>query len=156
MATSVSLREQILARLAVVIKLQGIDGASVLRNSDILDDVILPAVVLHDGDEEALAADAMAPGSTGGIMVMNPQITLLFGSTPEQIGTDGNAWLAKLQKAILLDSTGTSSLSTLCRGVPRGGPRYVRSALAIHEGDNLKGEITAQFSITYPFNPRSL
>jgi hypothetical protein len=156
MATSVSLREQILARLAVVIKLQGIDSASVLRNSELLDDVVLPAVVLHDGDEEMLNVDLMAPGATGGVMVMNPQIVLLFGSTPEQLGTDGNAWLAKLQKAVLFDTTLSTSIGVLCRGVPRGGARYIGSALTFHEGDNLKGEITARFSITYPFNPRSL
>lgn len=144
MATS--LHENILARVLALIDFDEIETCA--RNLETTDDMQLPAAILHDGTETA-AENINAVGGAGNAVTIEPQITILFSSESKDAGPTKSAWLALLQKTLLLDTT----LATLCRGTRPSGVRYVGSEFSYASG---QGELIAQFAITYPFNPRAL
>jgi hypothetical protein len=145
-----SKREEILARLAVIIgDIAGIETAA--RNLDRNPDTKLPAATLYDGDEDAfenLRATGLAPN----VINMMPTIVVSLGDVPENIGTVTNEWLAKVQRAILLDE----SLAALCGRIPNRGARYVASTTSLQEGRSAEVNLSVHFSIAYPFQPTTL
>src|SRR4249920_60904 len=103
-----SRREDILARLLVVVSaIDGIESAA--RNLDRIADSKTPYAAVFDGDEdvfENLRATGPAPNAVN----MTPTVAVSLGDVPESVGTLTNEWLAKVQRAVLLDET----LQTLC------------------------------------------
>lgn len=143
-------REQILARLLLIIN--GISGVQTsARNVDDLSEAKLPALVLHDGAEEA-ADNVEAIGLAGNVVAMSVQISILLGDQPENVGTAANVFRAAVCKAVL----GDSQLALLCRGIRLPGARYTGCALTTLDGRDIKAEMQVEFVVTYPFNPRAL
>ena len=71
---------------------------------------------------------------------------------PENTGTAGNEWLAKVQRAVLLDSE-IDSLSggrTAARRIPNGGARSVGTTNGQQEGRTSEVSINIHCSIAYP------
>lgn len=141
-------REQILARLLVIV--QGVSGiATAARNALDISETKLPAIVIHDGDEEA-HDNSQAVGLAGNVVTMTPQISILIGDTTDNIGTTANSFRAAVQKAILSDAT----LTELCGRVRPAGARYVSSSFTLFDGTDA-AEVTLQIAISYWFNPRA-
>lgn len=153
MAT-LTLREQILARLFEVVS--GIkDVEAGYRFPRKVDDIDLPVVIMLDGGEERLDDEPHATGRAVVPMVMLPAVQLYFTTTQEELSTEANAWLAKLQKAVLFD-TAADGLLALCRGVPLYGPHYIESSANMYDGKAKVGELNVGFAIRYAFNPAAL
>ena len=145
-----SRREDILARLAVIVgDLDGVEYSG--RNMDRQPDTKLPAAILFDGDEdvfENLRATGAAPNSVN----MTPTVVVSLGDVPENVGTVTNEWLAKVQRAILLDET----IQTLCGKMPNRGARYIGCTTSLQEGRTSEVTLSVHFSLTYPFQPTAL
>ncbi len=145
-----SRREDILARIVVVIgDMDGIETTA--RNLDRIADTKLPAAILFDGDEdvfENLRATGAAPNSVN----MTPTVVVSLGDVPENIGTVTNEWLAKVQRAILLDE----EIQTLCGKMPNRGARYIGCTTSLQEGRSAEVNLSVHFSLTYPFQPTTL
>lgn len=141
------LREAILARLAVVIAgISGIESAA--RNLDQQSETKLPAIVLYDGDEEAM--ESIKFGSSPTIVTMTPTLALSLGDVPENVGTTTNEWRAKVLKAVLLDAT----TAALCGA--NGGVRYLGLTTSLSQGRTSQVEIIFNFAINYPLFPTRL
>ena len=99
-------REQILVRLLGIAQaLPGI--AAAFRNKDEISDRQRPCIVILDADEAADDADPSglarrpnAPRRVG----MTPEIYLMLGAKPEDVGTAINGFRAAFIKAVLMDS----------------------------------------------------
>ena len=99
-------REQILVRLLGIA--QGLPGiAAAFRNKDEISDRQRPCIVILDADEAADDADPSglarrpnAPRRVG----MTPEIYLMLGAKPEDVGTAINGFRAAFIKAVLTDS----------------------------------------------------
>lgn len=144
------LREPIMVRLlAILTGLSGIE--TVARNLDVLDDLKLPAAILYDGDEEAFD-NQRATGAAGNAINALPQIVVSFSDVPENVGTTANAWLAKVKRAVLLDS----ALAALCAGLPLSGARYLNCDSSLTPGRASEVALIIHFNVTYPMNPKLL
>ena len=98
-----SKREDILARIAVVIgEMDGIETSA--RNLDRIVDMKTPAAILYDGDEDVFE-NLRATGAAPNAVNMMPTVVVSLGDVPENVGTVSNEWLAKVQRAVLLDET---------------------------------------------------
>lgn len=143
-------REQILARLLVVAK--GVDGvAAAFRNKDEISDKQRPAVVILDADEAADDADPMGrPVRAPRRIAMTPEIYILLGAKPEDLGTQINTLRAKLVKAILTDT----ELQTIVGS--NGDIRYEGCATALARGRTMEGEMGVSFAFSYVLRPDDL
>lgn len=104
------IREQILARLAVV--LQGVEGIKYVgRNTQDVPELQRPCVVLHDGNEE-LDESFGRPDLRGRLQMqaMTPQINVFFSTNAKATGNIANTYRAKLLAAIFNDATLTGLL----------------------------------------------
>src|SRR5215475_12175683 len=121
-----SRREQILARLAVVVgDIAGVEFSA--RNYDRVSDSKLPAAIVYDGDEQPFE-NLRATGARPNVVIMTPAVVISLGEVPENVGTLSNDWLAKVQKAVLFDSeieriSGGHSAPN--NRIPNGGARYM-------------------------------
>lgn len=99
-------REQILARLVVIVKtVSGIEN--VYRNQGDISDSVRPASRIFDGGEtisDRLLQPQHQPSRAGGIITMQPVITIELGGKPEEVGTALNALRLKLIKTVLTDA----------------------------------------------------
>lgn len=97
-------REQILARLLLIAKtVQGIDN--VYRNQSDISESVRPASRIFDGGETI--SDRLLqpqPSRSGGLIVMQPVVTIELGGKPDEIGTALNALRLKMVKAVLTDA----------------------------------------------------
>lgn len=143
-------RELILARLHAV--LQGLEDFSprnVYRNKAEVSDRSEPMILMFDGDEEEADETASQRGNRAGasayVMSMAPELYILLGSTPENVGTELNALRAKVLKAVLTDG----QLKTLAG--PNGSVRLVGCAFGLHKAKKVEGELGITLAIKYPF-----
>jgi hypothetical protein len=145
-------REAILARLvAIAGTIQGVVTAA--RNQPDVDDEARPAIVILDADEAADDADPASTmrGSAARRRVgMTPEIYILLGANPENVGTAINAMRAKVIKAILTDATLNTILGT------NGAIRYEGCATGLSRGRSLEGEMGVSFTFSYILNPADL
>lgn len=145
-----SRREDILARMLEIIA--GIDGVETsARNLDRIVDLRTPYAALFDGDEDVFE-NIRATGAAPNVVNMTPTIIVSLGDVPENIGTVTNSWLAKVQRAVLLDS----DLQDLCGKVPNSGARYVGCLTSLQEGRTAEVNLSVLFSIAYAFQPSTL
>jgi hypothetical protein len=144
-------REAILARLVeIAAALDGVTTAT--RNQDELSERARPAIAVFDADE---AVDEAAerqdhPGRAPNIVVMTPEVMILLGGTPENVGSALNALRAKLIKAVLTDS----QLITLVG--PNGRVRYAGCATHLGHGRSMEGFMGVQFTFAYVLRPEQL
>ena len=149
-------REAILVRLlAIAGGLQTAKYAA--RNLPAIDedDIALPAVIVLDGDEDAIDDEpSKRPSAVPRWVEMTPMLHIVMGSKPEDIGTELNLVRAELIKTVLLDPT----LNQICkRGGNRGGVRYDGMESARNEAGRLVvGQRYMRFTFGYLLIPDRL
>ena len=145
-------REQILVRLQGLAQdLPGIVAA--FRNIDEISDRQRPCIVILDADEAADDADPAglarrphAPRRVG----MTPEIYVMLGAKPEDVGTAINVFRAAFIKAVLMDS----ELATLVGS--NGDIRYEGCATGLARGRNMEAEMGLSFTFSYILRPDEL
>lgn len=149
-------RELILVRLLEIAG--GVDTVlSTARNVIAIDEDSdqLPAIILLDGDEDAIDDEpARRPATVARFVEMTPMLHVVMGSRPENIGSDLNVVRAALIKAVLFDQT----LNALApRGGNRGGIRYDGMQSARNEAGRLVvGQRFMRFTFAYLLAPAEL
>ena len=143
-------REMILSRLLEIAgSTQGIVAA--LRNKDEISEKQRPAIVILDADEAADDADpGSRPARSPRRVAMTPEIYILLGAKPEELGSDINALRARFVKSVLGDSQLGSIVGT------NGDIRYEGCATALARGRSMEGEMGVSFSFTYVLRPEEL
>lgn len=145
-------REDVLTRLvAIGVGLVGADNS--LRNVVDISELDRPAIIVHDGDEEASDTQFSNPSRKGlaaNLVTMTPSVSILLSETSDDVGPALNAKRAALIKAVLGDST----LKDICG--ENGAIRYTASAASFNGSSAIAGEIGVSFAITYPLIPREL
>ena len=145
-------REQILVRLLGIAQaLPGI--AAAFRNKDEISDRQRPCIVILDADEAADDADPSglarrpnAPRRVG----MTPEIYLMLGAKPEDVGTAINGFRAAFIKAVLTDP----ELATIVGS--NGDIRYEGCATGLARGRNMEAEMGLSFTFSYILRPDEL
>lgn len=143
-------REAILARLETVfVTLAG--AGHVFRNTTTVPETALPAIQFFDADE---GTDESAYGrgrsAAGPVVVgMTPEIYVSLATEQETVGTDINAWRAKVIKAVMTDP----ELQALCHN---GDIRYAGCATALARGRDMVGECGLAFTFNYVLRPERL
>ena len=143
-------REMILSRLLEIAgSTQGIVAA--LRNKDEISEKQRPAIVILDADEAADDADpGSRPARSPRRVAMTPEIYILLGAKPEELGSVINALRARFVKSVLRDSQLGSIVGT------NGDIRYEGCATALARGRSMEGEMGVSFSFTYVLRPEEL
>jgi hypothetical protein len=143
-------REEILSRLLEIAKsIVGMDKA--FRNRVEIAESARPAIIILDADELADEADVgrgrppLAPRIVG----MTPEIYMLLGETPENVGVALNTLRAAFIKAVLSDS----SLVVLCHN---GDIRYEGFSTGLAAGRSMEGECGVSFTFRYVLRPDKL
>ncbi len=145
-----SKRENILIRLLGVIgSMAGIETSA--RNLDRIVDMKTPAAILFDGDEDVFE-NLRATGAAPNAVNMMPTVVVSLGDVPENVGTVTNEWLAKVQRAVLLDD----ELQAQCGKMPNAGVRYIGCTTSLQEGRTAEVNLSVHFSLTYTFQPTTL
>jgi hypothetical protein len=144
-------REAILQRLTdIAAGLPGIVTAA--RNQDEISEHARPAIVIFDADETAdeRAVQRGHAGLAPNIVEMTPEVVILLGGLPEQVGTALNALRAQLIKAVLTDA----QLAALTG--PNGRLRYAGCSTHLRHGRSIEGLMAVQFTFTYVLRPADL
>ena len=140
---------------AIIADIEGVETSG--RNMDRDPDTRMPCAIVFDGDEDVFE-NLSATGGATNIVNMTPVVVVSLGDVPENIGTVMNEWLAKVQKAVLLDAE-LDSLScgrSASKRIPNGGARYVGKNNTQHEGRTTEVTLSVHFSIAYPLIPSEL
>ena len=143
-------REMILSHLLEIASVtEGVVAA--FRNRDEISEKQRPAIVILDADE---AADDTDPGSRPARsprrVAMTPEIYILLGAKPEDLGSTINTLRARFVKAVLSDTQLISIVGT------NGDIRYEGCATALARGRSMEGEMGVSFSFTYVLRPEEL
>ena len=143
-------REMILTRLLeIAVGVEGIVAA--FRNRDEISEKQRPAIVILDADEAADDADPNSrPSRAPRRVAMTPEIYILLGAKPEDLGTAINTRRARFVKAVL----GDAQLSLIVGS--NGDIRYEGCATALARGRSMEGEMGVSFSFTYVLRPEEL
>ena len=143
-------REMILTRLLeIAVGVEGIVAA--FRNRDEISEKQRPAIVILDADEAADDADPSSrPSRAPRRVAMTPEIYILLGAKPEDLGTAINSLRARFVKAVL----GDAQLSLIVGS--NGDIRYEGCATALARGRSMEGEMGVSFSFTYALRPEEL
>ena len=143
-------REMILTRLLeIAVGVEGIVAA--FRNKDEISERQRPAIVILDADEAADDADpASRPSRAPRRVAMTPEIYILLGAKPEDLGNVINTLRARFVKAVL----GDAQLSLIVGS--NGDLRYEGCATALARGRSMEGEMGVSFSFTYVLRPEEL
>lgn len=140
-------RELILVRLLEIAR--GIEGiASAFRNRDEISEKQRPAIVILDADEAADDTDPTGrPSRAPRRVAMTPEIYILLGAKPENLGTAINLLRARFLRAVLTDAQLASIVGT------NGDIRYEGCATALARGRSMEGEMGVSFSFAYVLRP---
>lgn len=146
-------REQILARIRVIIG--GIPGvAAAARNRIEISGTSRPAMVLHDGEEEAFEVESPAippRGSQLDFFHLQPRIQILAGAPTESVGPLLSGLRLLLIPAILNDAT----LLTLVGGPAgirgQGQMRYLAATVETVSGQTNEATMELTFRFDYVF-----
>lgn len=136
-------REAILDQLLEIAKdVRGV--VTVARNKWPITDVDRPAILILDGDEGADTDDPRnRPTNAYRIVDMTPEIYVMLGGTPEDVGGDLNLIRARFVKAVLTDAT-LRELTLDDRGI-----RYEGCVTDLAEGRTMEGSMGLNFTFTY-------
>lgn len=143
-------REMVLARLLEIAR--GIEGiAAAFRNKDEISEKQRPAIVILDADETAEDTDPTSrPSRSPRRVAMTPEIYILLGAKPEELGTTINTLRARLVKTILADAQLAGIVGS------NGDIRYEGCATALARGRSMEGEMGVSFSFAYVLRPEEL
>lgn len=143
-------REMVLARLLEIAR--GIEGiAAAFRNKDEISEKQRPAIVILDADEAADDADPVSrPSRAPRRIAMTPEIYILLGAKPEELGTVINTLRARLVKTILADAQLAGIVES------NGDIRYEGCATALARGRSMEGEMGVSFTFAYVLRPEEL
>lgn len=143
-------REQILVRLLEIAStIQGVTTA--VRNKDEITDKMRPAIIILDADENAADSDPNGRSARSPRFVtMTPEVYIILGAKPENVGTEINVLRARWLKAVLSDT----SLSAIVGS--NGDVRYEGCATSLARGRNMEGELGVSISFTYVLRPDDL
>jgi hypothetical protein len=144
-------REDILARLLVVVATIPNIRSAHRNNVDITEDQ-LPAVLVLDGDEET--NDAQNRQSNSPVMVqMTPEI--IIAEQSDEVGSDLTTLRRELIKLVLLD---TELNNLIAKSSPRGNGaiRYLGCQTDLGWMRSLHGALRAQFLFKYTLRPEDL
>ncbi len=138
-------REQILTRLNVIAAgLPGIVTAE--RNANELNDIVTPAIVTLDADEEGEdKKTGINTGRVTAMVTMVPQMRIILGASGATIGSDLNVMRRALSKAVLTDDQLLALIGA------NGRMRYHGCQTAFGRGRLVQGDMYVLFAITYPF-----
>lgn len=143
-------REEIMVRLMSVVA--DVDGIkSIYRNTKTVSEDKLPAAILLEGDEEADDNDPQRrPINSPRRVQMIPQLAIVSGAIPEEVGTDLNTLRVRTIKAIIDDAT-LRDLTLNSTGV-----RYLGFDSELAPGRSMIGQYTLRFGLTYALKPNEL
>ena len=143
-------REMILTRLLeIAVGVEGI--VATFRNKDEISERQRPAIVILDADEAADDADPNSrPSRAPRRVAMTPEIYILLGAKPEDLGTVINTLRARFVKAVLGDAQFSLIVGS------NGDLRYEGCATALARGRSMEGEMGVSFSFTYVLRPEEL
>jgi hypothetical protein len=143
-------REMVLARLLEIAR--GIEGiAAAFRNKDEISEKQRPAIVILDADEAAEDTDPTSrPSRSPRRIAMTPELYILLGAKPEELGTAINTLRARFVKAVLNDVQLASIVGS------NGDVRYEGCATALARGRSMEGEMGVSFSFAYVLRPEEL
>jgi hypothetical protein len=146
-------REQILARLVEIGA--GLDGIKTARrNATELPETLLPAFVVHDGDESGDDSDPtsrrpMSPISPR-IVTMTPEIYICVPASAANVGTLVNQLRARAINAIAADAT----LQGMTMNAE--GARYEGAVTGLSRARSMLGDAGLSFSFRYLLYPGSI
>jgi hypothetical protein len=144
-------REAILQRLVeIATGLPGVTAA--LRNQDEISERSRPAIAVFDADEssdESTERDEHS-GRAPSLVAMTPEVLILLGALPENVGSALNALRAKLVKAVLTDA------QLIALTGANGRIRYAGCATHLGHGRSMEGSMGIQFTFAYVLRPEQL
>jgi hypothetical protein len=144
-------REAILARLVEIAA--AVDGVTTaVRNQDEISERARPAISVFDADEsvDERAEQQGHGGRAPNIVEMTPEVLILLGAPPKDVGTALNALRAKLVKAVLTDSQLIALVGS------NGRIRYAGCATHLGHGRSMEGFMGVQFVFAYVLRPDQL
>ena len=150
----VDTREDILARLVVIVATIPNIVSAQRNNVDITEDQ-LPAAIVFDGDEETNdAADAsMRPPNRPTLVTMTPEI--IIAQQADQVGSDITTLRRELIKRVLNDIELNEQIVKTGRH-GNGAIRYLGCQTDVGWMRSLHGALRAQFMFKYTLNPADL
>jgi len=142
-------REAILVRLQeICAAVPGVNAA--YRNRTQFAEDQRPCIAIMDGDEIADEADNNVGGLSPRRMEMSPEVYLLIGSPPEDVGTDLNSLRAAVLYDVLTDTT-LRQLSLNACAISYEGCRTI-----VEDGRRVEGALSPNFSLRYILRPTDL
>jgi len=150
----VDTREDILARLVVIVATIPNIVSAQRNNVDITEDQ-LPAAIVFDGDEETNdAADAsMRPPNRPTLVTMTPEI--IIAQQANEVGSDITTLRRELIKRVLNDIELNEQIVKTGRH-GNGAIRYLGCQTDVGWMRSLHGALRAQFMFKYTLNPADL
>jgi len=145
-----SKREDILARLLVILNTIEVFKL-VARNLDEFPERVRPAVILLDGDEEAVAelARPWVKGKAYTVVQMNPLIVVSMGGRPQDVGTDINELMARIVTAVMSDA----ELTTIVVANAQCGVYYLATDYRLNHSLAMDCDMQMRFGIRYTLLP---
>ena len=145
-----SKREDILARLLVILNTIEVFKL-VARNLDEFPERVRPAVILLDGDEEAVAelARPWVKGKAYSVIQMNPLIVVSMGGRPQDVGTDINELMARIVTAVMSDV----ELTTIVVANNQCGVYYLATDYRLNHSLAMDCDMQMRFGIRYTLLP---
>lgn len=139
-------REAVLARLlALAQEIPGVRMA--VRNTTSISDNARPAIIILDGDESRRTG---ASGRGPMIMDMTPEIYILRGGKPEEIGAGLSALRTAFLRAVLFDDTLADIIGA------NGEIAFDSTQTDLASGRTMAGNAGIGLRIAYPFIPSEL
>jgi len=148
------IREDILARLLVVVAtIPNIRSAQ--RNNVELPEDLLPAAIVFDGDEETQDASdlSMRPPNRPTMVHMTPEI--IIGQQTDEVGSDLTTLRRELLKRVLTDIELNQNIVKTGR-FGNGAIRYLGCQTDFGWMRSLYGALRAQFLFKYALRPDDL
>ena len=145
-----SKREDILARLLTILNTIEVFKL-VARNLDEFPERVRPAVILLDGDEEAVAelARPWVKGKAYTVVQMNPLIVISMFGKPQDVGTDLNELMARIVTAVMSDV----ELTTIVVANSQCGVYYLASDYRLSHSLAMDCDMQMRFGIRYTLLP---
>jgi hypothetical protein len=135
-------REAILERLVTICAITGIK--TVARNRLTFNDTEFPAIGILEGDEEAAESDPEArPANAPRNVTMTPEIVVMLGAAPEDVGASINAFKIALHQVLTTD---TALLALVVNG---RRVHYLGMGSGLGYGRDMEATIALRYGFTY-------
>jgi hypothetical protein len=141
-------RESILARLVeIAATVPGVVTA--VRNQDEVSEGKRPAVIILDADEQVADPPGRSnhAGNAGTLVTMTPEIYLMLGASPDDVGSSINEFRAAFLGVVLGD-TGLAGIVG-----SNGSVAYQGCGTGFGRGRNMEATMAVSIAFTYPLFP---